>query len=54
MKHQRRKHLIVILSSSTLQAAFLEVDGTDTQSKGYGFWGLQKFLQKYVWIKDFG
>ena len=25
------------LSSSSLQSAFLEVDDTDTQSKGYGF-----------------
>lgn len=45
-KHQRRKHLIVILSSSNLHTVFLEVDGTDSQSKGYGFWGLQKFLPK--------
>lgn len=47
-KEQRRKHLIVILSSNSLQAVFLEVDGIDFQSKMYEFLDCEKFLQKCI------
>lgn len=36
----------MILSSSSLQAVFLEVHGTDFHSESYEFWDCQKFLQK--------